>query len=404
MTHYFDLLLLSKTEFLGVLLFLILMTRFVFKSTELVITSICINYGVYFSVAFYIQALIHNKDLSHLFRIIFLLFFETIILFLFLLILRKFLFWAKFSKRDYHNHLPIIFITRLIILLYLVSTGSYGIYSLGERIDFVFANWYLKYLEYFSGLLSFIQLIIISINYNLHKRHSLWTVLTIIQVIIISSFSGSKGAWVLWMIAFVGLTYKTLIQKRILFKLLISFSIVVGLVVESSLKYFSLSRAQFIDLAFSRFFLNNDARALALDFTDSVSQKENFFINSWRSISGVLGEYSAYPPIGNHLSNLFYGSGSILGSNSSLSAIITYFAHDLSLLPIIFICILLISFYQYILKKSLYNNYRFLYFSLSLFIVPLYSQDFLSFQLVSRIILFMLTALLLYNLLKRTYK
>ena len=148
------------------------------------------------------------------------------------------MFWAKFSKRDYHNHLPIIFITRLIILLYLVSTGSYGIYSLGERIDFVFANWYLKYLEYFSGLLSFIQLIIISINYNLHKRHSLWTVLTIIQVIIISSFSGSKGAWVLWMIAFVGLTYKTLIQKRILFKLLISFSIVVGLVVESSLKIF----------------------------------------------------------------------------------------------------------------------------------------------------------------------
>ena len=168
MTHYFDLLFLSKTEFLGVVLFLILMTRFVFKSTELVIASICINYGVYFSVAFYIQALIHNKDLSHLFRIIFLLFFETIILFLFLLILRKFLFWAKFSKRDYHNHLPIIFITRLIILLYLVSTGSYGIYSLGERIDFVFANWYLKYLEYFSSLLSFIQLIIISINYEKH--------------------------------------------------------------------------------------------------------------------------------------------------------------------------------------------------------------------------------------------
>lgn len=400
MLYYYELALQSKIEFLVILIVLIIICRLTLGSKDLIIASVCTNYGVYFSVSFYFLSAINYKDISDLFRILFLLVFETFILIKFLLIFKDFIKKYINSSNHFPNYLLTLLIIRSGIFIFLISTNTYGVFSSGERIDFISTNWYLKYLVYLSNFLAFIQLILVAEKYNTLKKQTFWSILTIIQVIIISVFSGSKGAWILWIIGLTGLTYKTLRDNKILIKLVLSFSMIALVIINLSLDYFGLNATQFTELAFARFFLNNDARALSLDFTDAISQNKDFFTHSWRSFSSFFVESNRDVPIGNLLYEEAFNGNSSLGANSSLSALITYYVTNLNFIPIILTLILLIHTYHFLLKKALYQNSKLLYFSISLFTIPLFSQDFLSFQLMSRIILLIILFLALFRLLK----
>lgn len=208
----------------------------------------------------------------------------------------------------------------------LLSSG-FGVFSDGSRIDYLSAGSLPKYFTYAGLLISMAQASMIAAWISGRgKLGSLgWTAIGV--AFALSILAGSKGGVFLWLLAIASLVdYR---RARIpLHKIFLVVLVVIMGALLSSLvvaEFFGLELSEFMDLAVSRFFLTNDARALALDLRSSRSAEIAFFSESFRSLGNLFGAAPRNDPLG----VVLYSDGLSVtngnGANTSFMALATYY-------------------------------------------------------------------------------
>ena len=281
-----------------------------------------------------------------------------------------------------------------IILLLILFTSviflneSAGFSNINSRITFLSNNSFNKYFAYLGTTLLFLLAPLVS-NYLIQiKNFNLTFMFICVLVIILSIISGSKGKGILWVLSVIAL----LDFKKINFsyKLFISFIIPIFILFYCSIYLISyklnLPVFKFMELCFARFFLNNDTRALALEFKSIDQSVLNFLKYSFRFISYKLGFNLTDPPIGIILAEKNSGFDSTTGGNASLTALMLYyFPRGLILLPsLLFSCfngiIFLLSLKITNYCKNTFSKVFFLVFGIVL--IQFMSQDVLALPLI----------------------
>ncbi|MDZ7320183.1 hypothetical protein N4G41_00870 [Kosakonia sacchari] len=292
----------------------------------------------------------------------------------------------------------ILFFVLLVIDFYILNPLSYTT----SRLDYLSVSSFNKYITYFSILYTSIMAVFVAGHINKNAKLTKFDVVILFFVFCFSIMTGSKGAFFLFVLQIMSLlNYR---RYNISFSRVIIAGGCLSILFLASGFYISqkngISLQEFISLGVSRFFLSNDARALAFDYRFYSEQPSisELLANSFRSIAVIIGHPPTDPPLGNLLFQYLYHQASSNGANTSISALILYYSKDgeaiLSallllaiLLPIILLLYLCIRFVkEKAVRLSLLAS---LYLCLTLMV-----QDFLSFQLIM-IIFFALFTLLL---------
>lgn len=368
--------------------FLALATGYLVGAKHIWFRGLCFNYAPAFAAAFYVVALFGKPSQDSL-DIIAGLLFEVIILALFyrtLLNLKKNI--GCICVQDAVKIIKYTLAFQLIIIYHNISLPGFGIFSEGSRIDYLFANSLAKYYTYASVLIATIQAVFLAVLVSGRGYFGVLGTSVIALNILISVLAGSKGAVFLWMLSIASLIdYK---RARIqTYKLIIVLLLLVGTLWISSVvvaDFLNLELSDFYNTAVSRFFLNNDARALSFDLRTSQSADFSFFSEAFRSLGNLLG----LPPKNDPLGVVLYAEGLSInnggGANASFMALATYyFPEGYTLIPAllgILGAIGIIGMSKISSKLLLKPTPRAIALSIWLISLLTYSQDFLAFQLL----------------------
>lgn len=283
-----------------------------------------------------------------------------------------------------------------VALIYLTSflpaalAGGFGIFSAGTRIDYLYESSAAKYLTYLAVLLSAVLGGLLARRITLNRHPRLLDYAIILSVSAVSILAGSKGGFVLWIgsvVALIDYRQAQIRPRTILLAItgLVGMVFLLAIVVSDFLR---LSMAEFFDLAFNRFFITNDARALAFDLRKlEVDAGVSLTAEAFRSFSSLFGNAPRNLPLGVELYESYFGPSGGAGANASLTAlIIHYTAPGDAALPFLVAALVVLSFYPMLLFVVRLMHTAFLRFTVLAFgsvNITLFSQDFLAFQVVA---------------------
>jgi hypothetical protein len=285
---------------------------------------------------------------------------------------------------------------KVVTLVYLACfaplavSGGFGIFSSGSRIDYLSESSSAKYLTYLAVLLSMVLAGLLARRITINQRPALLDYGIILSVSAVSILAGSKGGFVLWIGSIVALIDYRVARIRA-GTIALALGSIVGLVVVLVIvvsDFLRLSSGEFIDLAFNRFFLSNDARALAFDVRRLESPPGlSLLSEAFRSISTLFGNPPRNMPVGIELVENYFGPIEGGGANGSLGAIIIqYTAPGDAALPFLLAALLALSLFAMLLFAMRLAPSVFLRFTVLAFgsvNIVLFSQDFLAFQVVA---------------------
>ena len=351
--------------------------------------SIAFNYGPAFASAFFVIGFFYDGQFSG-FDMVAGLLFE----FLALLAYTKLLCDALRSRRrvdDRDLELWLRWSLALLLLaaLPIVTSEGFGIFSEGSRIAYLEDSGMAKYLTYAGVLISTVQAGLLAHRLSAGRSLGLTGYLVIASTFGVSTISGSKGAFFLWLASVLALIdYREL---RVRWLPILGALIVLGaaLAVTGNLvaDALGISGLEFAELAVSRFFLNNDARALAFDFGGkSGGQLSVLLAESFRSLSMRFGNGPSDPPLGFLLYEQYFGVSTGNGPNASLIALITYYSsRGYALFPALVACLGVAAVYAAVIgfRRLVVGPLRKMAVSLiGLTLVQQLSQDFLAFPVL----------------------
>lgn len=328
---------------------------------------------------------------------------EIITLFFVVLLFCKFLMGfdcQKISCKQYDKYIFLFFVLVFVINLPLLISSSFGIQSNVSRISYLSENAAYKYLTYASFLFIAFTGVLISKRLQVNSKKSSVISLFLFFVFLLSVISGSKGMFFLILLQIVSIIdYKQFRLSK--FKILIFTFLFISLFVFSMIfisEFIGITYSEFVSLIFNRFFLVNDARALAFDYRYTIVDPSlgMFLKESFRSYAIFLGLPPVNPPIGNYLYELMSGVTSSNGANASLVSLAVLYSDDgeaiFNLLFVSFIPFCLFLFVLIVLNVDRFFIRRLFVVVSSIICLLQYSQDFLSFQLL--LYIFLLTYLL----------
>lgn len=277
---------------------------------------------------------------------------------------------------------------QVITFLPLIGAVGFGIFSDGSRIDYLYANRFAKYLTYAGLMVSLIEAAFLARLLTLRGKIGVIGISLFTLNFMLSVLSGSKGGIFLWVITVMSLIDYKFFRLNFfqIFMALITgiFSIYLSALVVSN--FLNLEFIEFFDIVISRFFLVNDARALALDLRPIFYVDSTLFSESFRSLAGLLGSEPRNDPLGILLYKeaFFIDGGS--GANTSLMALVVYYtAPGYSIFPV-FTSTMGLFFVFYISKISLglFQDAvsRLIVAVVWMVAILSYSQDFLAFQVL----------------------
>lgn len=348
------------------------------------------NYGPSFAASFFIVGLFYEDVRSYLDLMAgFLL--EFVILFFYTRLFSDV--WTDNSSVDikvvdfWIRNTAII---QALILLSLATQEGFGLFSESSRISFLDNNSANKYFVYLGLIISTIQIGLLSRRLSESGTFGLAGYACIIVAIATSVVSGSKGGVFLWLICVFAITRNSIIGSKISYRMIVfGVSALIGVIYFAAVlvsQSLSISLMDFFELSFSRFFLNNDARALATDLTTRHSDLFTFFSSSFRGLFAKIGYVPSDPPIGVELYERYFGGSGGNGANASLVALIIYyvpagFSLHFSLLASMSVCCL------YLLaalarERSRSPLARTAISLLAMLLIQTFSQDFLAFQVI----------------------
>ena len=262
--------------------------------------------------------------------------------------------------------------------------GGVGIFSKGSRISFLGDSRLNLYLTYFGLLVEVILVPIVAAIVNLEKRWC-WPVLRYLLVIsLLSILSASKGSAILTLVSILSLV-KTKRNRELLRLLWLPIAGVAVLITATVFyvgRFLSVSTSEMISEMYSRVFLTNDCRALAIDWSSQLAASgTSLFRESFRSYAGLLGVPPKYPPLGQLLYSLQFGTGGMLGANTSSTALLIAYGGDLERITfcgfLVCTAVIIGAFATPPTRKDIRR------LTVGIFLLSLLSQDFLAFQVVA---------------------
>jgi hypothetical protein len=267
----------------------------------------------------------------------------------------------------------------------LLFLEGFGLFSLGDRNEYLGNYWFAKYLIYAGFLIAAMQIPLVAAKANRHGHFGFATILTIVVNIIISMITGSKGAIFLWLLSILSMIrFDLKVQCRRLLLALIASVVMIFLVFELISNFLELDYAQLVDLLTSRFFLVNDARALVYEYSSTNQGFGRFLAEAFRAISSVLGIQPDEVPLGVQLYRENFGLDIDVGANASLLALVMYYADQAIHLPLVLLAIVSTRVSVLICERLVLPPIspvgRCFYFAITLYLLRLVSQDFFAFQ------------------------
>lgn len=384
MTHFVDLLELTFLQ--NVLLIILVVSACIKWNARVVFVLFFVNFGAFFSPVYY-AFLLANGEI-HVFSILGLIFELTVLLFSLSLSNKMIISFDEVINYNKSKIIASILIFKLVVVIILLKSGSWGVYSNGIRTEFTVSDWYLKYLVYLGRFIDLWAVLILA--GVLKSKRGLGRAGALLLVIIIGSgfLSGSKGSFFFLTMLLLVLVGKEVSKKKFFRFVILGFLVGIPAFFNVLAERLKLSSSEMANLLVKRFYLNNDTRALSLDYRGE-ELNTTFFSESFRSLSSFLGIPPKLPPVG---VLLYQSELSIIGGeggNASFIALLTVFTNVEGSTYIWFISVLLVLVLYYLFFKSpnvVSKRFEPSFKMMGVVLIGFVSQDFLAYQLIFRLV------------------
>ena len=360
----------------------------IFQDCSSIARSILFSFGFWLAPLFYLTyiVLVHRAPL----KILAALFVEGIIL-----IIYHALFSSLFSivsNRELVDHRRLMrwlkFGTAIVVALALplFFVGNFGIFSDGSRNEYLADSRWFMYSAYASILIQAVMVPIVAAILNYEKRWNKFVVLYLIIVSVLSLLAGSKGGGIMSIFAILSLLKFREAKEYIR---LLRFPLIASVTVFISSIYYlgrflALDPLQMTSLMFVRIFMNNDARALAIDI--GGSQNLSLFRESFRSLATLLGSPPVNPALGQYLYAQAFNTSGFVGANTSSTALlIAYGGPFEKAMFSVLLCTIAIFVYLLTCVRGR-GRHSILRLAIGIELLSLLSQDFLAFQLIGNLL------------------
>ena len=275
----------------------------------------------------------------------------------------------------------------IILACPLLFIGNFGIFSETSRNDYLAdSKWYL-YSAYASVLTQAAMVPVIAAVLNREKRWNRLIIFYLTTTSILSLLGGSKGGGILSFIAIFSLVrFQSLREYTKFFRApLIAMAILLSSSIFLLGNFLALNPPEMISLMLARLFLNNDARALAIDFSGSPNwDSVSLFRESFRSYATLLGSPPVYPPLGQYLYAQAFRSDGFVGANTSSTALMILYGSEVE--KVIFSVVVCVVAVGICLFARMRGHYSIMRLAIGILLLSLLSQDFLAFQLAINIL------------------
>jgi hypothetical protein len=284
----------------------------------------------------------------------------------------------------------------IAMAVFIFCQGGAGIFSKGSKSDIVVGSRLNLYIIYASSLVQVAMIPVIAAIINTEKRWRGSVLFYLIVISILSVLSGSKGGILLTLLAITSLLKFECVRDfiRVLWAplgcVVVLFSVTVYVVGQ----FLSLEPSAMISLMFSRIFLTDDCRALAIDWSGLLGyHSTSIFRESFRLYANLIGNPPAFPPLGNYLYALQFGLEGIDGANTSSTALLIAYGSDIG--KILFVVLLAGVALGTGILADIPGRGHVLRLAVGINLLSLLSQDFLAFQLTTNILVILLVAVLI---------
>lgn len=292
------------------------------------------------------------------------------------------------DEKDAAKVLKWAMLIHVITFLPNIGAVGFGIFSEGSRIDYLYSNRFAKYLTYAGVIVGLIEAAFLARLFTIRGRIGIIGIVVFLLNFSLSVLSGSKGGVFLWLLTVISLIdyrFFRINLFQILFLLITGLlSVYLSALVVSN--FFNLDFTEFLDIVISRFFLFNDARALALDLRPIFYVDSTLFSESFRSLTTLFGSEPRNDPLGILLYKEAFVIDNGSGANTSLMALVIFYtAPGYSILPVLIATGgLFFVFYISKISLGLFEDTRSRLIVTVVWVVAIlsYSQDFLAFQVL----------------------
>lgn len=387
------------------ILFIIIRFCYKYKLSE-VFFFLLFNFSVILPSGFFILFILMNSGGFDIFDLFACYLFESLVLLL--------CFFSFIRLRHYLRYITVsdrILVFCLMLLLFLnfplLWSEGFGLFSSGSRISYLNESPLYKYITYITYLVGCFLAALISASISTNKKITPIVICICVFMFALTVLSGSKGAFFIWLFQVLSLVDYSRVRFRLPLVVFLGvfFCTLLFISVFVISNFIGITYEQFADLVFSRFFLVNDARALAFDQRGFFSNIQYSFVSeSLRSLSSLLGFYPKLPPLGVHLYDNIFGIAVDTGANSSFIALAIYFSSEgatiSNVLLIGWVPIVVFLFLQIIKSVVQAPMIRLFIYSMLPPLLWIFSQDFLAFQLLIPSVVFLFILLLVYDALR----
>lgn len=368
--------------------FAVLFLLFVFglsSKINVIFRSFLFSYSVFFSFILYLVFIIIDFRFDYMAGLVF----ELSVLIFFLVLLSRYFKYVNNVMLDYEFFLRILIFVKILMLIFLVNQSGFGMFHTdGQvRISFLGNNKYNKYIVYLWSTLSVLEAVAIASTYSTRRYITFGVFCIVLLNVIYSVLIGSKGGAVIWLVCVIALlpnSYSFYFKSA--HKVLPIFLTVIGVVIYYGAMNEGLELGDFLNLAFNRFFLNNDSRALSLDYSSAYDGFDLFLVHSFRGVANFIGLPIIDPPLGNLLFEYQFGVVDGRGGNASYSALMNYYLEPhlrflvalFSVLILIFLTVVIYFIERFFSSAKI----KVLVVVMGANLIMVISQDFLAFPLV----------------------
>lgn len=349
--------------------------------------SVLFGYGPAFACGFFVVGFSYEGNISRLDLV------AGLILEFAVLLAYTALFAASLSQiarggGETRHWLRTSLVVQVVIALPILTSEGFGIFSEGSRIAYLDTSGAAKYFTYAAVLLSPVQAGLLAQRLSLGRSPGAIGYAIIVATFAISTLAGSKGGFFLWIAAVLALVDYAHLRIRWIPVLAGIAAASAALMVTANLvsDTLGITPLEFAELALSRFFLNNDARALAFDFGGGSGQLTELLAASFRSVANLFGLGSIDPPLGLVLYERYFGVATGDGPNASLIALVTYYSmRGYAMVPALLACLGVAALYAGVVawRDLVHGPVRKMAVTvMGLTLVQQWSQDFLAFPLL----------------------
>lgn len=361
----------------------VVLLSFVLQKQATVARSVAFSFQFWIAPLFYLSYIALSQRISALLVVAFFLELDFLVIYQ---VLFKRLFAAVTAISPEQLEQMLNYLRAGIWLIILLSAPIYvqsgvGIFASGSRNEFLQGSRLNLYLVYSSLLIQCAMTPIVAAIVNIEKRWRASVILYLALISVLSVLSGSKGGVVLTLFAIVSLLKFD--RARDWFRVLLIPMFAAAALFTSTVlivgKFLSLEPWKMVSLMFSRLFLANDGRALAIDWSGYLGHAAaSLFRETFRLIATLSGNAPQYPPLGELLYTLQFGAFGFVGANTSSTALLVAYGSDLE--KIGFALLLAGAAAGTALLSDVSRRGRLPKLAIGIGLLSLLSQDFLAFQ------------------------